>query len=103
MIGYIIHLSVQVQSRRPKVQFPSLRKFVASFLLFAFSISGFVLTPNTVVAQAKNPTTASKGSDKAKKDDKKKDQKAEPAASTATKALGTKEDPTQIGKRKINS
>jgi hypothetical protein len=103
MIGYIIHLSVQVQSRRPKVQFPSLRKFVASFLLFAFSISGFVLVPNTVVAQAKNPTTASKGSDKAKKDDKKKDQKAEPAASTATKALGTKEDPTQIGKRKINS
>src|SRR5215203_2077293 len=103
MIGYIIQLSVQVQSRRPKVQFPSLRKFVASILLLAFSFSGFVLAPNSVVAQAKDPSAASKGNDKAKKGDTKKDQKAEPSTPTTTKSLGTKEDPTQIGKRKINS
>ena len=82
------------------MQFPSIRRFVASFLVFAFSLSVFVLVPNPVVGQSKDPAVAKKGDDKSKKEDKKKEQKAETAG---PKALGAKEDPTQIGKRKINS
>lgn len=85
------------------MQFPSFKKFVSSFLILSFSFSCFVLLPSSVIAQAKDQTATSKAGDKSKKDDKKKDQKAGPAAPATSKALGTKEDPTQIGKRKINS
>lgn len=83
------------------MQFPSVRKFVASCLVFAFSLSGFVLVPVSVAAQTKETAApAKKNDDKTKKDAKNKVQNNQPAN---PKALGAKEDPTQIGKRKINS
>lgn len=91
--AYIIVTSEPIQSGRPKVKFPFLQRSVASFLVVAFSVSTFILVPNAVSAQKKDDAVA-------QKTDEKKDPKKEP---TTSKALSTKEDPTQIGKRKINS
>ena len=77
------------------MKFSFLRSSIASFLIVAFSFSAFVLVPNPVSAQKQDDAVA-------KKADEKKDQdpKKEPANA---KGLSSKEDPTQIGKRKINS
>ncbi|HQU94158.1 MAG TPA: M48 family metallopeptidase [Pyrinomonadaceae bacterium] len=75
------------------MKFPFLQRSVASFLVIAFSFCTFILAPNVVSAQKKDDAVA-------KKTDEKKDPKKE---STTSKALSTKEDPSQIGKRKINS
>ncbi|HEX6280257.1 MAG TPA: M48 family metallopeptidase [Pyrinomonadaceae bacterium] len=71
------------------------RKFVASLLIFAFSFSAFVLVPTTTLGQKQDETVAKADDDKSKKDDDKKDEPLKP--------LSSKEDPSQIGKRKINS
>ena len=97
--AYIIERSEPIQSGRPKVKFPFLQRYVASFLVVAFSFSTFILVPNAVSAQAQTKDDAvAKKTDE--KQDPKKDPKKEP---TTSKTLSTKEDPTQIGKRKINS
>ncbi len=67
-------------------------------IIFTFLITSFIAAPNPIVAQKADDKAATKADPK--KDDGKKDQKKEPVS---TKALSPKEDPTQIGKRKINS
>lgn len=78
------------------------RKLFSYLLLYTFVLGSISVIPSASFAQAKD----------AKKDDKKtaqkssksstKTPKAEPTPS-ANKPLSEKEDPTQIGKRKINS
>ena len=75
------------------MKFPFVHRSITSFLYVVFSFGAFVLIPTGVYAQAKDETAA-------KKVDDKKDTKKEP---TAQKGLSPKEDPTQIGKRKINA
>ncbi|MEQ1765048.1 MAG: M48 family metallopeptidase [Pyrinomonadaceae bacterium] len=77
------------------MKFSFLRNSIASFLIVAFSFGSFVLVPNTVSAQKQDDAVAKKTDEK-----KDQDQKKDPAT---TKGLSPKEDPTQIGKRKINS
>jgi hypothetical protein len=80
---------------RPKVHFPVLKKNIASFLLFTLTFTALVFVPGTASAQKQDEAVAKKSDDKSKKDEKQ-----DPVIG---KALSTKEDPTQIGKRKINS
>jgi hypothetical protein len=75
------------------VKFPFVHRSIASFLFVVFSLGTFVLVPNGIYAQTKDGTEA-------KKPDEKKDPNKEAAS---PKGLSPKEDPTQIGKRKINS
>ncbi len=79
----------------------SIRKFNALFLAFAVLFSLAAFYPANIAAQT---TSEKKQTDKDKKG--KKDKKAEtlPSAQTqsANKTLAEKEDPSQIGKRKIN-
>ena len=82
------------------MKFPHVHKTVASFLVFAFLLAAFVAAPVPIFAQAKDDAVAKKSEGKK---DQKVDPKKEPTPSVSTKALSTKEDPTQIGKRKINS
>jgi beta-barrel assembly-enhancing protease len=88
------------------VQAEKIKRSVLSAGLAAFLAGAFVLAPLPVVAQtsdgnAKAPNTAKSDKDKnSKKDEPKVQPSPEPASK---KALSSKEDPTQIGKRKINS
>ncbi len=75
------------------MKFPSVHRSIASFVFVVFSFSAFVLVPNGTYAQTKDDAAV-------KKSDEKKDPKKEPVSQ---KGLSPKEDPTQIGKRKINS
>jgi len=85
------------QTRRQKVKFPFVRNSAASFLIFSFFLTSLVFAPGSTFAQSKEGTQA-------KTSDKKQDPKKEPAKEVASaKTLSAKEDPTQIGKRKINS
>ena len=77
------------------MHFPAFRKNIASFLLFTLTFSAFVFVPVNASAQKKDDTVAKKDDGKAEKDDKKD--------SAVGKALSAKEDPNQIGKRKINA
>lgn len=72
------------------MQFAVIKKSVASFLILAFSFSAFVVVPDAAFGQKKDDSVAKVSDDKSKKDD-------------GLKPLSTKEDPSQIGKRKINS
>ena len=75
------------------MKFPSVHRAIASFLFVVFSFSAFVLVPSAAYAQVKDEPAA-----------KKADDKKEPAKETTNpKGLSPKEDPSQIGKRKINS
>lgn len=79
----------------------SLRKFNALLILFAMWFSGIVALPGNVGAQARSDKTASKEPKATKaKSDEKPVQQAQPGS---PKQLSVKEDPSQIGKRKINS
>ena len=86
------------------MQSEKIKRSVISVGLAAFLAGSFVLAPLPLVAQTngdKSKQTASKNN---KKDKKKEEPKAQPTpTASARKALSTKEDPTQIGKRKINS
>ena len=76
------------------MKFPLAQRYIASFLFLVFSIIGtFVFVPIGAYAQTKDESQGSKTDDK-------KDQKKEAATPNA---LSPKEDPSQIGKRKINS
>ena len=84
------------------MQKQSVRSFAAFFLAVSVWMSAFAFFPISAAAQQssdekKEPAKQEK-TDKSKKDDKAK--QAQPAA---PKALSAKEDPSQIGKRKINS
>lgn len=64
----------------------------------------FVLAPLSVVAQTSDGAATAAKSDKDKNAKKKEEPKAQPSpAVPSNKPLSTKEDPNQIGKRKINS
>ncbi len=78
----------------------STRKFSAFFLALAVWFSAVAFYPVSVAAQT---TADKKQTEKDKKD--KKDKKKEtpsPQPQTTSKTLSEKEDPAQIGKRKIN-
>jgi predicted Zn-dependent protease len=75
------------------------RKFGAFSLIAAVWLSAISFFPATAMAQAAEDSKQDKKPKTAKKDEK-----AKPQAQTAgPKTLSTKEDPSQIGKRKINS
>ena len=76
------------------------RKFFSAMLLTAFAFSSVSLLPATVRAQTKDDKKDAKAP--AKKSSKAPAASPTPAATTS-KALSPKDDPDQIGKRKINS
>ena len=77
------------------------RSTTAAALMFSLVLGGFVAFPLAGLAQTQDP----KASDGADKNSKAKDEKdrAKPQVTDAKKALSPKEDPSQIGKRKVNS
>ncbi|MFN2411979.1 MAG: hypothetical protein ABR535_02840, partial [Pyrinomonadaceae bacterium] len=74
----------------------NLRKPAAFFLLFAIWNAAIGLAPITVAGQAKDEK---KQASKKQNDEVKSQAQTQPSAKT----LSVKEDPAQIGKRKINS
>ena len=81
-----------------------IKKSVISVGLAAFFAGGFVLAPLPAIAQANGDKAKSATAQKDKNAKKKEEPKAQPSPTTsAKKPLSSKEDPTQIGKRKINS
>ncbi|HEX6124979.1 MAG TPA: M48 family metallopeptidase [Pyrinomonadaceae bacterium] len=81
------------------IQRESIRKFGAFFLAATVWVSAIAFFPAAAAAQAKQDSKDDKKAAQAKKDEKAKPK----AQASAAKALGVKEDPSQIGKRKINS
>lgn len=77
------------------------RKFFSFMLLTAFAISSVSLFPVTIAAQTKDDKKTAK--DPAKKSSKTPVAAPTPSATATNKALSPKDDPNQIGKRKINS
>lgn len=78
------------------------RKFGSSLILLSFLVFTVSVTPVSISGQTNGSKTASKKKGTSSKN--KKDPAAEPTpAPNSGKPLSTKEDPTQIGKRKINS
>src|SRR5687767_681178 len=75
----------------------SVRKFGALSLATFVWVGAISFFPVAAAAQATDDTKQAKKAKPAKKDEKK------PQAQTVSKTLGVKEDPAQIGKRKINS
>ena len=77
----------------------SLRKINAILIVFAMWFSAVGVFPVSIAAQKQNDKATAKNNSKEKQDGK-----AVPQAQTAGPTnLSTKEDPSQIGKRKINS
>lgn len=68
-------------------------------LIAILALAGFVGMPNPAVAQKADESVAKNDQKDAKGNEKNDDKKKE----ASTKPLSTKEDPNQIGKRKINS
>lgn len=79
------------------MKFSIVRQSSSALIIFTFLITSFIAAPNPVVAQTQDDKVA-KADDKKK--DEAKDRKKDPPTA---KGLSPKEDPTQIGKRKINS
>ena len=79
------------------MQRQSVRKFGAFSLTAAVLLSAISFFPSSAAAQASDSSKQEKKAKAEKKDEKK------PQAQAGPKALGVKEDPSQIGKRKINS
>ena len=80
------------------------RPFCAALIVFSIWASTLILIPSTAYAQ-KTPNESPKETPKSEKADgskkgKKSSKKAAPAPTTS--GLSTKQDPSQIGKRKIN-
>lgn len=75
-----------------------MQKFGAFFVLLTMFMGSFVLAPMQVAAQTPDAAAAGK-----KDADKKDDKKDDPPKAGPAKPLSVKEDPDQIGKRKINS
>ncbi len=77
------------------------RKFSSLLLLTAFAFSSVSIFPVATAAQTKDDKKAPKTS--GKKAAKEPVASATPSATGATKPLSEKDDPSQIGKRKINN
>jgi predicted Zn-dependent protease len=88
------------------VQTIFLKKASSSVAIAAISFATFVLLPHSTFSQKSDNAAVAdasvKNDDKKKKKDEKKPQTAATPA-TSSKALSPKEDPDQIGKRKINN
>jgi beta-barrel assembly-enhancing protease len=88
------------------MQRESVRKFAAFSMAVAVWVSAISFFPASMSAQTSEDAKAAKD-DKKKPKAAKKDEKAAPQTPAATastsKTLSVKEDPSQIGKRKINS
>ena len=87
------------------MQAETIKRSVLSVGLAAFLAGAFVLAPLGAVAQTSDgrATTAKSDKDKEKNAKKTEEPKAQPSpTASANKALSPKEDPDQIGKRKIN-
>lgn len=82
------------------VKIKIMQKFGAFFVLLTMFMGSFVLAPMQVAAQT--PDAAAADKDK-KEADKKGAKKDDPPKAGPAKPLSVKEDPDQIGKRKINS
>lgn len=78
------------------MQRESVRKVGAFSLVLAIWLSAISFFPMATAAQKSDDAKTAKKSKSSKKDDTK-------AQTSTAKALSTKEDPSQIGKRKINS
>lgn len=79
------------------------RRFGASLLVLSVWTGAIAVVPASTFAQdADAKTPAAKDKETEKKDSKKKDAKPAPTPSGPA-ALGVKDDPSQIGKRNINS
>lgn len=85
-------------NRRQFMLVGSVRKLGTLTLVFSFWVASIAFLPATGLAQSTKDKKTEKPAS-TKKQDKKPDQ----AAPTTAKTLGVKEDPSQIGKRKINS
>ena len=79
------------------MQRESFRKFGAFSLTAAVWLSAISFFPTSAAAQTSDTSKQEKKAKAEKKDEKK------PQAQAVPRALGVKEDPSQIGKRKINS
>lgn len=79
------------------MQRDSVRKFAALSLATAVWVGALSFFPAASAAQATQDAKQEKKPKSSKKDEKK------PQATPVAKTLGAKEDPSQIGKRKINS
>lgn len=78
----------------------SVRKISAFALAGAVSLSAITFFPASAAAQASSEAKQEKKAKASKKEEKAKQQTQ---TASGPKALSTKEDPSQIGKRKINS
>jgi hypothetical protein len=87
------------------VQAEKIKRSVVSLGLAASIAGAFVLAPLSVVAQTSDSSPTAAKSEKDKNAKKKEEPKAQPSptAAGANKVLAPKEDPNQIGKRKINA
>lgn len=82
------------------MQMHPIRKISSYALLYALVLSSLAVMPTAAAAQKKDEKKAAKTE---KSDAKKPKPSATPAATAGGKVLSEKEDPTQIGKRKINN
>ncbi|HVF46432.1 MAG TPA: M48 family metallopeptidase [Pyrinomonadaceae bacterium] len=80
------------------MQSSSLDRIAASLLIASFWGGAIAVVPVTGRAQTDNKTAAKQEKPKASAD-----KAAKPSATPSKSTLGTKEDPSQIGKRNINS
>ncbi len=86
--------------RRQSMQRRTVRKAGALVLLFSFWMSMLAVAPGRIYAQDKD---ASKKPEKKSPAKQEKQEKPKVQTAPVTKALSTKEDPSLIGQRKINS
>lgn len=105
--GFRFYMSVVNDFRRQLMQSHSVRRLFSFLLVFALNLSTFSLLGTSAFGQ----TTTAKKDDKKTAKTASKSSSAGPKASatpattsaTSAKPLGEKEDPSQIGKRKINN
>jgi hypothetical protein len=80
----------------------SFRKFGAGFLMLSFWLSAIAFYPTSVAAQTGVEQKQTKKEKKEKKAEKETPKAQTPVQPGANAPLSVKEDPSQIGKRKIN-
>lgn len=90
--------------RRFHVHKDIFKSLLASFSLAAVVLTGFVLMPTTATAQKSDEKPKASGVKNDTKTARKDEPKPQPSPVVqSNKPLSSKEDPNQIGKRKINS
>src|SRR5688572_11282532 len=81
--------------------FGEFSRFTAALaLMFSMALGGLITFPAAASAQTQDSKATTDGKDAKAKDDT---DKATPQVASAKKPLSPKEDPSQIGKRKLNS